>query len=113
MKAGLRITSCTPKQWERVSAQRVFRGNRLLYIKENGCACDDDRFRIVYMALFLSAISETIKMDCDVRGYSCWSLPDIYEWGSYKPKFGLCSCDPNTFERIEKPSAYFYKDILF
>ena len=83
-----------------------------IYITENGCSCDDDRFRIVYMALFLSAISEAIKMGCDVRGYSCWSLLDNYEWGSYKPKFGLCSCDPNTFERIEKPSAYFYKDII-
>ena len=27
-----------------------------IYITENGCSCDDDRFRIVYLALYLNSI---------------------------------------------------------
>lgn len=83
-----------------------------IYITENGCACNDDNFRIVYMTLYLSALCEAIKMGADVRGYLYWSLLDNYEWGSFIPKFGLCSVDRKTFKREPKPSAYFYKEII-
>lgn len=33
-----------------------------VYITENGCSTDDDRFRIVYLALHFSAIREAIDM---------------------------------------------------
>ncbi len=81
-------------------------------ITENGCSCDDDRFRIVYTALHLSALAEAIKNGADVRGYLHWSLLDNYEWSSFKPRFGLCSVDLKTFERTPKNSAYFYRDII-
>ena len=51
-----------------------------VYITENGCSTDDDRFRIVYLALHFSAIREAIDMGADVRGYLQWSLLDNYEW---------------------------------
>ena len=41
-----------------------------------------------------------------------WSLLDNYEWGSFKPRFGLCDCDFDSFLRTPKPSAYFYRDII-
>lgn len=81
-------------------------------ITENGCSCDDDRFRIVWIALYLCALSECIKMNIDVRGYLYWSLLDNYEWNSYAPRFGLYDCDFKTFERTPKPSAYFFKEII-
>lgn len=81
-------------------------------ITENGCSCNDDRFRIVYLALHLSALHEAIEMGADVRGYLYWSLLDNFEWGSYKPRFGLYSVDRKSFERTAKPSAYFYRDII-
>ena len=83
-----------------------------IYITENGCSCDDDRFRIVYIALYLSAVAEAISLGCDVRGYLYWAIMDNFEWGSYLPRFGLCDCDFKTFERTPKPSAYFYKEII-
>lgn len=86
--------------------------DRPVIITENGCSCDDDRFRIVYIALHLSALSEAIKAGADVRGYLHWSLLDNFEWTSFKPRFGLCSVDFKTFERTPKDSAYFYKDII-
>jgi len=83
-----------------------------IYISENGCSCDDDRFRIVYLALYWSALADAIRLEADVRGYLYWSLLDNYEWGSFKPHFGLCHVDAKNFIRTPKPSAYFYQDVI-
>lgn len=83
-----------------------------IYITENGCCCDDDRFRIIYLARYLTAIKDAMALGADVRGYLYWSLMDNYEWGSFKPKFGLCEVNRTTFERKPKNSAYFYKEII-
>jgi beta-glucosidase len=83
-----------------------------VYITENGCACNDDRFRIVYIALHMSALAEAIERGVDVRGYIHWSLMDNYEWGSYLPRFGLVDVDFKTFQRTPKPSAWFFRDII-
>lgn len=81
-------------------------------ITENGMCCTDDRQRIVWLTLYLCALSESIRMGIDVKGYLYWSLLDNYEWWSYAPTFGLCKCDLETFERTPKPSAYFYQEII-
>jgi beta-glucosidase len=86
--------------------------DRPVYITENGCAATDDRFRIVYLALTLSALHEAIDRGVDVRGYFYWSLMDNYEWGSFVPRFGLVTVDFETFQRSPKPSALFYRDII-
>ena len=86
--------------------------DRPVYITENGCAATDDRFRIVYLALTLSALSEALERGVDVRGYFYWSLLDNYEWGSFIPKFGLVAVDPETFARTPKPSADFYREVI-
>lgn len=86
--------------------------DRPVIITENGCSCDDDRFRIVWISLYLSALKEAMDMGVDVRGYLHWSLLDNYEWASFVPRFGLFNCDFKTFERTPKPSAHFYRDII-
>ena len=89
-----------------------FKDERPVIVSENGCPCDDDRFRIVYIALYLSAVHDAILRGCDVRGYFYWSLMDNFEWTSFLPRFGLVSVDFNTFERTMKPSAFFFRDII-
>ena len=81
-------------------------------ITENGASCNDDRFRIVHIATYLSAIREAIEMGVDVKGYIYWSTMDNFEWGSFLPRFGLVDVDFKTFKRTAKPSAFFYKDII-
>ncbi len=85
-----------------------------VYITENGCCCNDDRFRIVYMILHFSALRQCIDMGVDVKGFLYWSLLDNYEWWTFRPKFGLCSVDRESgmFERTPKPSAWMYKEII-
>ncbi len=83
-----------------------------VYITENGCSTDDDRFRIVWIAEVLSALREAMDLGVDVRGYLYWSLMDNWEWGSFTPRFGIVECDFETFKRTPRPSAYFYKEII-
>lgn len=83
-----------------------------VYITENGCCCDDDRFRIIFMAEYLSALREAINLGVDVRGYLYWSMLDNYEWMSFKPRFGLYDVNFETFERTPKPSRDFYREII-
>lgn len=86
--------------------------DRPVIITENGCATDDDRFRIVHMILHLYALKEAIDRGVDVSGYLHWSLMDNYEWGSFVPRFGLVHVDFDTFKRTPKPSALFYREII-
>jgi beta-glucosidase len=86
--------------------------DRPVYITENGCVATDDRFRIVYLALMLSALQEAIERGVDVRGYFYWSLLDNYEWRSFLPRFGLVDVDRTTFKRTPKPSAAFYREVI-
>lgn len=83
-----------------------------VYITENGCCCNNDDFRIVWLAEYLCAVHAAIQSGADVRGYLYWSLMDNYEWNSFAPRFGLVDVDFNNFARTPKRSAYFYKEII-
>lgn len=81
-------------------------------ITENGIACKNDQYRVVYIASMLQAVKQAMDEGVKVIGYLHWSLLDNWEWGTYVPTFGLASVDHETFERKLKPSAYFYGDIV-
>ena len=84
-----------------------------VYITENGCCCDDDEFRVVFIVEYLCALHEAIQNGVDVRGFLYWSLLDNYEWCSFKPRFGLVDVDrENGFKRTIKPSGYFLREII-
>ena len=88
-------------------------GDYPVYITENGCCCDDDRFRLVYLALHLSALQEAIERGVDVRGYFYWSLMDNYEWSyGYAKRFGVVHVDYETQVRTPKSSALWYRDLI-
>jgi beta-glucosidase len=75
-----------------------------VYVTENGIATADDSRRIDYTTGALEAIESCIADGIDVRGYLHWSALDNYEWGSYRPTFGLIGWDRETFARTPKPS---------
>ena len=53
------------------------------------------------------------ELGVDVKGYLYWSLMDNYEWGSFKPRFGLVDVDfKGDLKRTPKNSAFLYKDII-
>lgn len=88
------------------------RGNKPLYITENGFsdALDDRRPRAIleHLAMVHRAIVEGIP----VRGYMYWSLVDNFEWAEgWGVRFGLIELDPQTQERIPRSSASMFGEI--
>ncbi|GAB2844673.1 family 1 glycosylhydrolase [Actinocorallia aurea] len=73
-------------------------------ITENGIATDDDTRRVAYTSEALRHLFATIDEGIDVRGYLHWSALDNFEWGHWKPTFGLIAVDRETFQRHPKPS---------
>ena len=76
-----------------------------ILVTENGIATTDDAERIEYTSRALAGLHSAISDGIDVRGYLHWSLLDNYEWGSYRPTFGLIAVDRTTFARTVKPSG--------
>lgn len=84
-----------------------------IYITENGACGENDDYRIIWIVEYLRALKDVIDMGIDVKGYMYWSLLDNFEWGSYKPTFGLVAVDrKNNFKRTIKKSGYFFKEII-
>lgn len=84
-----------------------------MMITENGIATSDDRKRVWYMRNHLAAVGRAIRDGYDVKGYFAWSLADNYEWHyGYKATFGLSKMDPKNYNRVLKPSAYKFKEII-
>lgn len=95
------------------SMLQLFSGDRPVAVTENGCATFDDRFRIVWIALYLNAVKEAIDRGANVLGYFYWSLLDNFEWdGTFDWTFGLIGVDRKDYSRTIRPSAYFYRDII-
>lgn len=76
-----------------------------ILVTENGIATDDDALRISYTRRALAGLAAALRDGVDVRGYLHWSALDNYEWGSYRPTFGLIAVDPHSFARRPKESA--------
>jgi beta-glucosidase/6-phospho-beta-glucosidase/beta-galactosidase len=57
-------------------------------------------------AITSQRLDDAIRDGYDVRGYFAWSLADNYEWHyGYRAFFGLARMDPQTYDRVFKPSA--------
>jgi beta-glucosidase len=94
--------------------QRVAeRYGKPMMITENGIATENDPKRIWYIQNHLAAVGRAIRDGYDVRGYFSWSLADNYEWHyGYTATFGLSKMDPETKDRILKPSAVRFAETI-
>ncbi|HYI60321.1 MAG TPA: family 1 glycosylhydrolase [Acidimicrobiales bacterium] len=77
-----------------------------LLVTENGIGTTDDAQRIRYLHHALGGVLRCLDDGIDVRGYTCWSLLDNFEWAfGYGPRFGLVEVDRTTYARTPKASA--------
>jgi len=60
-----------------------------ILILENGMAENPNVSREDFLRGHLKSLAKAMDEGADVRGYFHWSLIDNYEWGSYRPRFGL------------------------
>jgi beta-glucosidase len=84
-----------------------------MMITENGIATPNDSQRVWYVRNHIAAIGRAVRDGYDVRGYFAWSLADNYEWHyGYKALFGLAHMNPDTLDRVFKPSATKFAGII-
>jgi beta-glucosidase len=93
----------------------------IIYITENGCACDEpnkdialkDIKRKNFYESYLRESRNAIDSGVDLRGYFAWSLMDNFEWAfGYNRRFGICYVDYETLERTPKLSARWLRDSI-
>lgn len=73
-----------------------------LYVVENGMPTDDGQprpdgyTRSDHLRDHVYWIEQARKDGAEVIGYNYWSITDNYEWGTYRPRFGLYTVDALT-----------------
>nr|XP_023418001.1 lactase-like protein isoform X1 [Cavia porcellus] len=96
-------------------------GNPPIYVTENGavqrlyCTHLCDEWRIHYLKGYINEMLKALKDGVDVRGYTCWSLLDQFEWDKgYTHRYGLyhVAFAIRSKPRYPKASARFYKKII-
>ena len=88
------------------------RGNKPIFITENGFsdAADDRRPRAILE--HLAMIHRAIQEDIPVHGYLHWTLVDNFEWNEgWGVRFGLIELDHQTQRRIPRRSASMFGEI--
>lgn len=78
-----------PEGLERVLLKLWRRYQKPLVVTENGVAAAEGVDRAAFLRDHLAAMARAMDAGVDVRGYLYWSLTDNWEWGTYKPRFGL------------------------
>lgn len=92
-----------------------------IWIVENGMATDDGKpradgyTRSEHLRDHLYWMQRAMADGVPVIGYNYWSITDNYEWGSYRPRFGLWTVDvvdDPTLERRPTDAVETYRDII-
>jgi beta-glucosidase/6-phospho-beta-glucosidase/beta-galactosidase len=92
--------------------------NPKVMITENGFTDNgeiNDVGRVRYLKEHLAAVLRAKKENCNIVGYTVWSLIDNFEWNDgYTTYLGIFSVDMNsaTKERSPKRSARFFRDVI-
>lgn len=88
------------------------RGNKPLYITENGFSDPDDSRRPQAILAHLAMIYRAIREGIPVRGYLHWTLVDNFEWNEgWGARFGLIEFEQSTQRRIPRASASMFGEI--
>ena len=91
---------------------RRTRGNKPLYITENGFSDVQDNRRPRAILEHLAMVHRALREGIPIRGYFHWTLVDNFEWNNgWHVRFGLIEIDPETQERIPRRSASMFGEI--
>ncbi len=92
-----------------------------LYVVENGMPTDDgkprpDRYtRSDHLRDHVYWLERARSDGAPVIGYNYWSITDNYEWGTYRPRFGLFTVDAltdPTLTRRPTEAVTTYRDLV-
>ncbi|MBO9540659.1 glycoside hydrolase family 1 protein [bacterium] len=84
------------------------------YANEDGKPRPDGWTREAYLTAHVEQLQRAVKDGIPVLGYVHWSITDNYEWGSYRPRFGLFSVDCRNEDqrRVPTQAASVYRQII-
>ncbi len=86
--------------------------NTPIIITENGVEDAEDKMRPRYIAQHIQQVWRAVNFNFPVKGYFHWSLVDNFEWErGWTQRFGLWGLDPETQQRIRRPSVDLYAAI--
>ncbi|KAL4580287.1 hypothetical protein LXL04_016475 [Taraxacum kok-saghyz] len=124
-RTGLEGIYVVPRGMEEiVDLIKIRYTNKPMFITENGYSSPNvheegvnailnDMKRVDFHSNYLASLLASIRRGADVRGYFVWSLMDSYEWlVGYSLRYGLYYVDRQTYKRIPKLSAIWYKNFL-
>lgn len=91
-----------------------------ILVAENGMATEDLKERAdgwtreAYLTAHVEQLQRAMKDGIPVLGYIHWSITDNYEWGSYRPRFGLFSveCRTGDLRRVPTAAAETYRRVI-
>lgn len=86
-----------------------------LMVTENGIADSTDvlRGRFIHSHLRTLARFMRDRPDVPILGYVHWALMDNFEWeNGFKPRFGLYEVDYSNQQRLRRPSADLFAEII-
>lgn len=93
---GLR--ACIKRYWDKYK--------KPIIITESGVADSTDELRQKAIGDYARILHESLQAGIDIKGYFWWSTWDNFEWNlGPSMKFGLYACNPETKDRIKRPSA--------
>lgn len=109
-EAGVELTQMSYEFWpealEATLREAASVASIPMIVTENGIGTEDDTRRVEYIQRALKGVAHCLSDGLDIRGYTCWSAFDNFEWMlGYYPKFGLIEVDRTTQVRTPKPSA--------
>ncbi len=84
-----------------------------MMITENGISDYNDAIRPRYIASHIEGMEKALKNGVKLNGYFHWALTDNYEWANgFRMHFGLYGFDPLTKQRLLRPSAFLFRNIV-
>ncbi len=93
----------------RKSLKRLAPLHKPIYITENGIPDSDDRQRPRALILHLHKAWQMLQNNLPLKGYYHWTLTDNFEWAEgWSLRFGLIALNPETQQRLRRPSADLY-----
>jgi beta-glucosidase len=94
------------------SVYRRARGNKPIYITENGFCDAQDNRRPRAILEHLAQVHRAIQEGVPVRGYLHWTLVDNFEWAEgWSARFGLIELNQANQMRIPRSSASLFGEI--
>ncbi len=84
-----------------------------ILIAENGISTRRDESRWLFMYQHLWQVARGLGGGVPIVGYLYWSLLDNFEWAEgYKARFGLVEVNYETQQRLVRPSALHYREVI-